>query len=1074
MSPNTYIQDESSLQPPACSVVFVLHNAQYEIERRLSPFFSEQLNAEIIIIDDASEDGTDNAVNSLLDHYDYEAAVYLRNENRRGMGLCLNEALLHASAPMLFIVDISIEIDIETMRRALALLEHSDAAFCLPSGSGYGDFEILRHHIFEHKVPASAAFLIHTERISSEQLFFNPFIKQGHAADLRLRTAAHTHMLEVAAFITGVNGQANTDFSHLLMELSQQESSVMAFHARNSAAAKDVNAALSPSEDDPSLLFKRALSLKLDGRITDALHLCDEILHQYPGHDDAEELKIELLQRLKQFVGASERKHQRNLKRQEQKEKPAELRPEMLPDETTPPPAREAVKEEVTAEQQPPEETKKTEPAPEAIPETGLPETEEPSEPEEAAPTSPEFAAEPDMPPQAEETEVPPVQADKGREAVDDDDEVDDDDDDMLIDPRFLPDTDFFDDDDEETPENIQRQVTEFSTKLPDEAPPPSQQERAQKPEPEKESSVEPEAPKKVVAPEEPEAQKEEASAQVEDQDDAAFGKPLKADTAEDEQEPLRPASEIPESNGTAEVPKEKSGPAGFQEKEPEEHTPAAKAPESSQPEEEKEPEQHLRMEEESAAEASSQEERASEEEPEQPAEEAVDTSQEHTSAEEQAREQAAQSPYKRPMNFHYTIVMPIAGMALEMLEECLLKLEENCDPGKTELIIIDNACLDETHEYLKQLSSHKFFHLHVITNRRNQGFGRSVNQGIAKALGEYICILHNDVALDSDLLYELSEILNQNQNIGLVGPKTDKSVNPEQVGKPENNALATEDATYLDSFCMMMRAEDNYRFSEDYAQAWFDDADLSFQVQQSGKRVVIAAGVFLPHYSGSTTEQLGFGLDSELYQKNLAHFNNKWNIEPPTPDIEEAEHPLAEIYELGQVVNVYYPDEKHVARIQELYTPAMEAELQRQKDLEDEALIYFIRAMMAIDNRPSLRMLEEQLKGKLEEVYVLELVRYYYQRHIYSRCKKHMQRVKGQPGLWFAMYQLRIAYQDKEVERIAELLNDLLDAYPAHPEINKIAGDMYQFLGDKAESEAFYSLVDQIDPFHYARSEEE
>lgn len=1024
MSSLSFTRDDSSLQLPACSIIFVLHNAQYEVERRLSPFLSDQLNAELIIIDDASEDGTDNAVNSLLDHFEYEATVYLRNETRRGYGLCLNEALIHASAPILLIVDATVEIDIETMRRALALLGHSDAAFSTPSGTDFGSFENLRHHIYEQKVPASAAFLIHSERISPEQLFFNPFISEGHAADLRLRTAGSTHTLEVAPFITGLGGQTDLDLStHLLMELSRQEASVMAFHAGNAAALQQEKA-LSPAEEDPALLYKRALSFKLDGRITDALHLCDDILYQYPGHDDAEELKIELLQRLKQFVEASELKHQRNMKRrgQPREEAGAAVAPPPEPLETQP-------AEEIPAVQESPAETPETPPEDDSRQEMPSPE--------------PEIEAEEQPVQELSEAEQNPA----GPEAPDTEEPEEEE---MLIDPRFLPDTDFFDDEEEEEEDrdkNNTGQVGKPPAEVnPDtiEAPPASSEDDEEK------------AESRTAAPETPsDAEPAHTTA----------GESLSETPAEEPAEALPEAVAFDNTDTTSEPA---DAPAAEEQRAPQElPEEAAAAPPENRSEENTAPEPA----EPPAAEDTSGGQQPPELEPESEPEPEPEP---ERNAILEAREEDARSPYKRPMNFYYTIIMPIAGMAQEMLENCLLSLEENCDPDKTELIIIDNACLDDTHEYLKQLSSHKFFHVHVITNRRNQGFGRSVNQGIKKALGEYICILHNDVALQSDLLFELSEILTRNPKVGLVGPKTDKSVNPEQVGEPVGNSLAMEEAMYLDSFCIMMRAEDNYRFSEDYAQAWFDDADLSFQVRQNGKRSVVATGVFLPHYSGGTTEQLGFGLDSELYQKNLAHFNKKWKIDPPMPEIEEAEHPLAEIYELGQLVNVYYPDEKHVARIDELFTPAMESELQRQKNLEDEALIYFIRAMMAIDNRPSLRMLEEQLQGKLDEVYVLELVRYYYQRHIYSRCKKHMSRVKGQPGLWFAMYELRIAYQDKELERVAELLSELMEAYPAHPEINKIAADMYQFLGDKAESEAFYSLVNQIDPFHYAWPEED
>ncbi|MFW6347780.1 MAG: glycosyltransferase, partial [Cyclonatronaceae bacterium] len=760
MNLQSYTNDKTPLQLPACSVIFVLHNAQYEVERRLSPFFSEQLNAELIIIDDASEDGTDNAITSLLEHYEYEPTIYLRNQTRRGIGLCLNDALMQANTPLLYIVDVSVEIDIEAMRRALALLEHSDAAFCVPSGSKYSDFETLRHHLFEQKVPASAAFLLHTERISSEQLFFNPFIKEGHAADLCLRTAAGLPPLEVAPFITGLGGAAGFELSkQLLINLSQQEASVMRFHAANAPVLAQ-NGTSDAASEDPALLYKRARSLKLDGRITDALHLCDDILYQYPGHDDTEELKIELLQRIKQFVGASELKHQRNMKRREQ----ARQATSPDPDEEPVPEATSPAEPPLSAAEAPePQEAGTLSPEP-------APDDDASEDTTAAQPTAPE--------PETEE----PVEASASHDADDVNNEIlDDDDDEILIDPRFLPDTDFFDE------EEVKEQAA------PDHiAPPPAENTfevagntAALPEEPETESPAEAESGPTESTEAGPAVQEEPAGSP----EQTVPEKPAAPAVPEPSENMPEPEKKDPEAN-TPE-PQE----AGTLSPEPpaedaasEDTTAAAEAEETREPAEM--PEHPPQDAEESAAAATTSDTSAEaaetadsspeaelSEPPEKEAENEPETSDAPSAAETEeatlkARQEDARGPYKRPMSFYYTIVMPIAGIALEMLEECLLSLEQNCDPDKTELIIIDNACLDETHEYLKQLSSHKFFHLHVITNRTNQGFGRSVNQGIDKALGEYICVMHNDVSLESDLLFELSEILNQHPKVGLVGPK--------------------------------------------------------------------------------------------------------------------------------------------------------------------------------------------------------------------------------------------------------------------------------------------------------------
>lgn len=1035
---------------PVCSIVFVLHNAQYEVEQRLTPFLSRALNAELIIIDDASKDGTDHAVSSLLDHHDYEATVYLRNDTRRGVALCLNEALLHASTPILLVVDINLSIQIEALQLALGRLEESKAAFASAAGAAYGEPEKLRQLIYEQQIPASAAFLLHTERIPSDQLFFNPFITRGHSADLRLRTALNTSCIEVSPFVS-VPG-TDVEQGGMLLSLSSREASIMSFHASQPTVSHEKDEE-EVSEEFPQVLFSRAVSLKLEGRITDALHLCDDILNKHPEHDETEELKIELLQRLKQFVGASELKHRRNMKLQGRRPdlpqpEPEPAEPESEEPEVSPEPEEEPVQED------------------EYKPEENVPEQQ--GQPDKANIVRFPyhlFVQPPFMPPPEQKKE-------------------EEEEDDELIDPRFLPDTDFFDDDDDEL------DLSQCTIIVP-EQPFPVREE---------DSEASGHGQQEQTGGHQAEANEEDAAAAelagVAKEDEERPSDPELASEVQPILEPDPkdiPEEEVPEAEEDAE-----SGPVP----QPQEEEIPAEAEEDAETAADQEQQQTSGTDysETPSGSETDDAEPAAQTEPVDQADVAAGTSdntddskagdaeefpvsghqngnghEETLGTEEDAEPAGASpSPYKRPMNFYYTIVMPITAMALELLEKSLLSIEKHCDPDKTELIIVDNSCLDETHEYLKQLSAQRFFHLHVITNRKNRGFGRSVNQGIDKALGEYICILHNDVVVESDLLFELSEILNQDQRVGIVGPRTNSSNNPEQVAHADNDSLRTEETNYLDSFCLMLRAEDNYRFSDEYGQAWFDDVDLSYDIRQSGKRTVIAAGVFLPHYGGGTISQLGLDEYSDLFQNNMAHFNKKWKIEPPMPDPDAAEHPLAEIFELGQMVNVFNPHEKHVKRIKELYTPDMEQALQKQKDLDDEVLIYFIRAMMVIDNRRSLRMLEEQLQEPLEDVHALELVRYYFERHIYSRCRKHMANIKGTPGLWYTLYKLRIAYGEKDLETVADMLNELIESYPAHPEINKIAGDMYQLMGDKEESESFYSLANQIDPFNYAWPEED
>jgi GT2 family glycosyltransferase len=84
------------------------------------------------------------------------------------------------------------------------------------------------------------------------------------------------------------------------------------------------------------------------------------------------------------------------------------------------------------------------------------------------------------------------------------------------------------------------------------------------------------------------------------------------------------------------------------------------------------------------------------------------------------------------------------------------------------EIIVVDNASLDSTIEYLNQNHSH----LTIIKNQSNLGFAKAGNQGIKASEGEFILMLNPDVFPEPNFLEELVKTLSQNSRYGAVGGK--------------------------------------------------------------------------------------------------------------------------------------------------------------------------------------------------------------------------------------------------------------------------------------------------------------
>ena len=105
-----------------------------------------------------------------------------------------------------------------------------------------------------------------------------------------------------------------------------------------------------------------------------------------------------------------------------------------------------------------------------------------------------------------------------------------------------------------------------------------------------------------------------------------------------------------------------------------------------------------------------------------------------------------------------YSVVIPTTGVGKSQMEQCLNSLAGAVSKSDTELIVIDNASIDDTFDYLDQLTEKEFLNIRVITNSSNAGFAASVNLGLDAARGEFVLVLHNDVEVNSDIVSELEK----------------------------------------------------------------------------------------------------------------------------------------------------------------------------------------------------------------------------------------------------------------------------------------------------------------------------
>lgn len=239
------------------------------------------------------------------------------------------------------------------------------------------------------------------------------------------------------------------------------------------------------------------------------------------------------------------------------------------------------------------------------------------------------------------------------------------------------------------------------------------------------------------------------------------------------------------------------------------------------------------------------------------------------------------------------SIVIPVFNQ-WNYTYSCLKAISENTKEISYEVIIADDASSDETKEIAACVEN--IVHLR---NEENLGFLLNCNQAAQYAKGQYILFLNNDTNVQPNWLKSLVELIEGNDEIGMVGSKLVyadgrlqeaggiiwKDASGWNYGhlddpeKPEYNYVKEVD--YISGASIMIRAQlwrEIGGFDKRYIPAYFEDSDLAFEVRRHGYKVVYQPKSVVVHFEGiSHGTNTGSGIKS--YQiVNKEKFVEKWH----------------------------------------------------------------------------------------------------------------------------------------------------------------------------------------------------
>ena len=101
-------------------------------------------------------------------------------------------------------------------------------------------------------------------------------------------------------------------------------------------------------------------------------------------------------------------------------------------------------------------------------------------------------------------------------------------------------------------------------------------------------------------------------------------------------------------------------------------------------------------------------------------------------------------------------------------LEICVLSVQTALSNIDSEIIVVDNNSQDDSCEMIKQ----RFPNVTLIQNNYNIGFPKGNNIGVARAKGEYICILNPDTVVAEDTFLKILAFAKEQKDLGIIGCK--------------------------------------------------------------------------------------------------------------------------------------------------------------------------------------------------------------------------------------------------------------------------------------------------------------
>jgi len=197
-----------------------------------------------------------------------------------------------------------------------------------------------------------------------------------------------------------------------------------------------------------------------------------------------------------------------------------------------------------------------------------------------------------------------------------------------------------------------------------------------------------------------------------------------------------------------------------------------------------------------------------------------------------------------------------------------------------TEVILVDNGSTEDHHQsYMLEYPE-----LIYIRSEQNLGFAGGNNLGIERATGDYLLLLNNDTEITENLISELSDVLEEKPDVGMVSPLILFYDNPQiiqyagftemnyltcrnsGIGSMETNTgqfdLDSRPTAYCHGAAMMCRRADLQQVGlmENHFFLYYEELDWCEKFKRAGKQIWFTGRTKIYH-----KESMSVGKESSI-----------------------------------------------------------------------------------------------------------------------------------------------------------------------------------------------------------------